>query len=198
MTRVIGLTGGIGSGKSTVSRILAELGAVVIDADKVGHEAFKPGTSAWHQVVQTFGPEVVGADGAIDRKKLGAVVFADPSALASLNQIMHPIMREMMRAQINDYRQQRVDVVVLEAAILIEAGWDSLVDEVWVTVAPQEMVMERLESQRGMAKEQTLARINAQLPAEERIKHADVVVQNDGSLDDMREKVKVLWQKLHQ
>ncbi len=197
MTRVIGLTGGIGSGKSTVSHMLAEMGAVVIDADKVGHEAFKPGTSAWSKVVQTFGRDVVGSNGEIDRKKLGAIVFADPAALTRLNQIMHPTMREMIKAQIDEYRKQGVEVVVLEAAILIEAGWDSLVDEVWVTVAPQNAVMERLESQRGMAKEQTLARIKAQLPTEERVKHADVVIVNDGSLDDMRNKLKELWQKLH-
>ena len=101
MTKVIGLTGGIGSGKSTVSQYLKELGAVIIDADKVGHEAFQPGTEAWREVVATFGRDIVTPNGEIDRKKLGAIVFDNPPALTQLNRIMHPKMRDMMKAQID-------------------------------------------------------------------------------------------------
>ncbi|MCJ7743038.1 MAG: dephospho-CoA kinase, partial [Dehalococcoidales bacterium] len=118
MTKVIGLTGGIGSGKSTVSQYLKELGAVIIDADKVGHEAFEPGTEAWREAVATFGRDIVTPNGEIDRKKLGAIVFDSPPALMQLNRIMHPKMRDMMKAQIDEYRRQGVAVVVLEAAIL--------------------------------------------------------------------------------
>ena len=169
MTKVIGLTGGIGSGKSTVSQCLAELGAVIIDADKVGHEAFKPDTEAWHQVVATFGGQILTPSGEVDRKKLGEIVFNDPESLSKLNQIMHPRMYDMMKAQIEEYRRQGVDVVVLEAAILIEANWASLVDEVWVTAASEATVLKRLQEWIGLSKEESLARIHSQLPSEERI-----------------------------
>ena len=197
MTKVIGLTGGIGSGKSTVSQCLAELGAVIIDADKVGHEAFKPNTEAWHEVAATFGRQILTPSGEIDRKKLSEIVFSQPESLSRLNQIMHPRMHDMIKAQIEEYRRQGVDVVVLEAAILIEASWTSLVDEVWVTVASEATVLERLKKQRGLAEEQTLARIRSQLSLEERVRHADAVINNDGELDEVKAKVKELWEKLH-
>jgi len=198
MTKVIGLTGGIGSGKSTVSQCLAELGAVIIDADKVGHEAFKPNTEAWREVVATFGKEILTPSGEIDRKKLGGIVFDNSEALSRLNKIMHPRMNDMIKAQIEEYRQQGVDVVVLEAAVLIEANWTPLVDEVWVTVAPESAVLERLKKQRNLDEEQILARIRSQLSDEERIKYADAVINNDGELDEAKAKVKELWKKLHQ
>lgn len=194
--KVIGLTGGIGSGKSTVSQFLAELGAVVLDADKTGHETFQPDTEAWREVVAAFGQEILSPDGEIDRKKLGEIVFGQPESLLRLNQIMHPRMYEMMKARIEEYRQQGVAVVVLEAALLIEASWTSLVDEVWITVAPEVAVLERVKKQRGLADEQTLARIRSQLSAEERGKHADVVINNAGELDEMKAKVKELWARL--
>jgi len=196
MTKVIGLTGGIGSGKSTVSQCLAELGAVIIDADKVGHEAFKPDTEAWHEVVATFGRQILTPTGEVDRKKLGEIVFNNPEALLRLNQIMHPKMRDMMKSQIEDYRRQGVDVVVLEAAVLIEANWTSLVDEVWVTVASEATVLERLKKQRGLDEGQTLARIRSQISSEERAKQADVVINNDGDLDEVKTKVRELWARL--
>ena len=197
MTKVIGLTGSIGSGKSTVSQCLAELGAVILDADKVGHEAFKPNTEAWRDVVATFGRQILTPGGEVDRKKLGEIVFNNPEALSRLNQIMHPRMYDMMKAQIEEYRRQGVDVVVLEAAVLIEANWTSLVDEVWVTVVPEAIALERLKKQRGLEEAQTLARIRSQLSAEERVKHADVVINNDGDFDEMKAIVKELWARLH-
>ncbi len=197
MTKVIGLTGGIGSGKSTVSQCLAELGAVILDADKVGHEAFKPNTGTWREVVAAFGKQIVTPSGEIDRKKLGEIVFGHPESLSRLNQIMHPRMYDMMKAQIEEYRRQGVDVIVLEAAILIEANWTSLVDEVWVTLAPEAMVLERLKQQRGLEEVQTLARIRSQLSSEERSKHANVIINNDGDLDEVKVKVKELWATLH-
>ncbi|MBM2825194.1 MAG: dephospho-CoA kinase [Dehalococcoidales bacterium] len=198
MTKVIGLTGGIGSGKSTVAQYLGEMGAVLIDADKVGHEAFKPGTPAWKDVVATFGREILTPGGEIDRKELGKIVFSDPQALSRLNGIMHPRIYEMAKARIEEYRRQGVGVVVLEAAILIEAGWDTLVDQVWVAVADELAVMARLQKQRQLNEAQTQARIRAQLSNDERIKHADVVINNDGEPDELKAKVKQLWDKLHQ
>lgn len=197
MTKVIGLTGGIGSGKSTVSQYLKKLGAVIIDADKVGHEAFQPGTDTWREVVSTFGRDILTQNGEIDRKKLGAIVFDNPQSLGQLNRIMHPRMRDMMKAQINEYRRQEVAVVVLEAAILIEANWTPLVDEVWVTRATEGAVLERLKKQRGLAEEQTLARIRSQLSDEERLKHANVVITNEGNLEEVEAKIRELWGKIN-
>jgi len=194
MMKVIGLTGGIGSGKSTVSQYLQELGAIVLDADTVGHEAYKPNTETWREVVAAFGEQILTTDGEIDRRELGGVVFSDPEALARLNQIMHPRMYDMMKARIEEYRQQGVEVVVLEAAVLLEAGWTPLVDEVWVTVASVPAVVKRATERTGLPEEQIRARIQSQLSTEERVKHADVVINNDGSLDELKTKVEELWQ----
>ena len=194
--RVIGLTGGIGTGKSTVSQFLVELGAIVLDADKVGHEAFRPDTEAWREVVATFGRQILTSSGEIDRKKLGGIVFGDPASLSRLNQIMHPRMRDMMKVQIEECRQQGKEVVVLEAAVLLEAGWTSLVDEVWVTVAPESTVVRRLTERSGLSEQETLARIRSQLSSAERVKHADVVIDTDCTLDELRARVGELWEGL--
>jgi dephospho-CoA kinase len=194
--KVIGLTGGIGSGKSTVSQILAELGAVVLDADKVGHQAYQPETETWKDVVAAFGQEIVAVDGSIDRKKLGAIVFGEPRALERLNQIVHPRMYDMMAEQIEEYRRQGVKVVVLDAAILLEANWTPLVDEVWVTVASEPTVVRRARERTGLPEEQIRSRIRSQLSNEERKKQASVVISNDGSLDELRAKVVELWEGL--
>lgn len=194
--KVIGLTGGIGSGKSTVSQFLAELGAVIIDADKVGHEALKPDTDIWREVVAAFGRRILTPNGDIDRKKLGEIVFGNPEALARLNQIMHPRIYDMVKAQLEEYRRQGVEVVVLEAPLLIEAGWASSVDEVWVTVASEPTVLRRLEECSGLSNQQSLARIRSQLSSGERIRHANVVINTDCSLAELKSKVEKLWQRL--
>ena len=195
MMNVIGLTGGIGSGKSTVSQFLAELGAVILDADKVGHKAFKPATELWREVVAAFGRQIVTPGGNIDRKKLGEIVFGNPESLSRLNQIMHPRIYERVKAQIEDYRQQGVAVVVLEAPLLVEAGWTSLADEVWVTVASEATVLKRLKGRMGLSEEESLARLRSQLPSEERINQADVVIDTECDLDEVRAKVRELWKR---
>ena len=194
--KVIGLTGGIGSGKSTVAQFLVELGAVIIDADKVGHEAFKSGTELWREVVAAFGQEIITPDGDIAREKLGEIVFDNAEALSRLNQIMHPRMYDMVRAQIEGYRKRGVEVVVLEAPLLIEANWTSLVDEVWVTVAAESKVLRRVADRTGLPESETLARIRSQMPVGEKTKYADVVINNDGDLGDLKARVNRLWQKL--
>ena len=194
--KVIGLTGGIGSGKSTVSQFLAELGAVILDADKVGHEAFKPGTEIWRQVVAAFGNQIVTPDGDIDRERLGKIVFGSSEARTRLNQIMHPPMYDMIKSQLEEYRRQGVSVVVLEAPLLLEAGWTSLVDEVWVTVAPEAAVLKRLGERTGLSEQESVKRIRSQLSTEERVKHADVVIDTDCDLGELKAKVEELWQGL--
>ena len=194
--KVIGLTGGIGSGKSTVSQFLAELGAVILDADEIGHEAFKPDTEIWRQVVAAFGRQILTPDGNIDRKKLGNIVFSNPESLSRLNQIMHPRMYALVKAQLEEYRRQGVGVVVLEAPLLLEAGWTSLVDEVWVTTAPEATVLKRLEERTGMSQAESLTRLRSQLPSEERVRQANVVINTDCDLDELKSKVKELGQRL--
>ncbi len=194
--KVIGLTGGIGSGKSTVSRLTEEMGAVILDADKVGHEAYTPDSGTWREVVAAFGDEIVAEDRSIDRRKLGAIVFADPAALTRLNGIMHPRMFDMMKVRLDEHRAQGTKIVVLEAAILIEANWSPLVDEVWVTVASEPVVVARVKERSGLPEEQILSRIRSQLSNEERVQKADAVISNDGSLDELRTAVAKLWEKL--
>jgi len=194
--KIIGLTGGIGSGKSTVSKFLAHLGAVVIDADKVGHEVFKPGTKAWQEVVDAFGQGIISADGTIDRRKLGEIVFSNPGARAKLNQVMHPLIYEQVKSRIGEYGKKGVAIIIVEAPLLLEVGWKSLVDEVWVTSASEATVIKRLKEQKGLPEAQSLARIRAQLTDEERIRQADVVIDTDCALDELKERVEALWRKL--
>jgi len=196
MTIIIGLTGGIGSGKSTISGYLGELGAGVIDADKVGHEAFKPGTPAWRDVVDSFGERVVASNGEIDRKKLGEIVFSDSKARELLNSIMWSRIWEMIALRIEDYRNGKTDVVVVEAFGLIEAGWNKLVDQVWVTVASESAVLERLRKQRQMPDSEILSRIRSQPSVEERTKYADVIIENEGSPEDVKARVRQHWAEL--
>lgn len=193
---VIGLMGGIGTGKSTVSHLLAEKGAVIIDADKLGHEAYQPHSPIWHEVVAAFGKEILQENQEINRRKLGEIIFSNPESQQRLNSIMHPRMKDMMRERIGALRQDGVKVVVLEAALLVEANWIDLADQVWVTVAPESVVLKRVNSQRGLSPEQIQARIHAQLPSEERAKYAQVVLDTDCELDEVQQKIDTLWQGL--
>ena len=197
--KTIGLTGGIGAGKSTVSQILAELGAFIIDADKVGHEIYLPGKEAWQQVVAAFGRDILAADQTIDRKKLGALVFASDAARQRLNAIVHPLMFGDIRRRVTEKRAEGfTKLIVVEAAILIEANWLPLVDEVWVVVTGKSAVIERVAAQRGLSARDTEARIASQLSDGERLTYADVVIRNDGSLADLRQQITTAWERLGQ
>jgi len=147
-------------------------------------------------VVDAFGSGILTESGEIDRKKLGEIVFNDPEALARLNGIMHPAMHSMMKEEIERLRSEGVDVVVLEAAVLIEANWIDLVDEVWVTVAPEETAVKRLQDRGGLSEEQARARIRSQLSSEERAKHADVIIDTNCDLAEVKAKVEGLWCRL--
>jgi dephospho-CoA kinase len=191
----IGVTGGIGSGKSTVTRFLAELGAPIIDADKVGHAIYAPDGPAYSAVIAAFGREIVASDGTIDRKRLGPIVFGDAGALKRLNSIVHPKMFERMREMIEHLRAGgERNPIVVEAAILIEANWQALFDEIWLVIASKELVVERIARDRGLNPEQTEARVRAQLPDEERQKHSTLVITNNTTIDELRETVARLWQ----
>ena len=190
---VIGLTGGIGTGKSLVSQILQEFGAGLIDADELGHQAYQPHSTPWNEVVAAFGTEVTLPDGAIDRKKLGSIVFGDASKLALLNAIMHPKIAGMAQAEIGRLKMQGFSVAVLEAAVLIEANWMSLVSEVWITIAPEELVIRRIQIRNNLPEEAIRSRIRSQLSQEERVAYAHVVISNDKDEHALREQVESLW-----
>ena len=192
---VIGLTGGIGTGKTEVSRLLAQLGATVINADQVGHEAYTPHSEAWQEVVRTFGEDILQASGEIDRRKLGGIVFADPERLATLNGIMHPRMAAIVREKLEVLESQGTDVAVVEAAVLFEAGWDALVGEVWTTESLVDTVVERLQQRNGFAPAEIRKRIASQMPSEDRARRADEVIENDGELEDLETAVRGIWKR---
>ncbi len=185
----IGITGTIGSGKSTVAGIMHELGAAVINADEVGHEVYLPGTSGWDEVVDTFGRDVLAPDLTIDRNKLGELVFNSPEALSSLDAIMRPIILEEVRSRLAELRSKGIRVAVLEAALLIEAGWEGLVDEVWVTTAPLEVIMERMAAKKRWTPEQVRQRIAAQNTVAQQLKSADMVIDTDKPLPELKAEI---------
>jgi dephospho-CoA kinase len=190
----IGLTGGIGSGKSTVAQILGELGAPILDADKVAHTTYAPGATSYDAVIAAFGNDVVAPDRTIDRKKLGAIVFGNPERLNKLTSIVWPATREAIRRSVAELRARGAKLpIVVEAAILIEANWQPLFDEIWLVRAPREAVVARVENQRGLKPAETEARIRAQLSDEERAKHATLVIENNGSIEELRDLLKTLW-----
>ena len=193
---VIGLTGGIGSGKSTVAKVLEAQGASVLSADIIGHEVYNPGRPAWQEIVNEFGNEVVADNGMIDRKKLGAIVFSDPKHLAALNSIVHPRMKGMMRERLAALAQDGVVITVLEAALLFEAKWDDLADEVWVTAVAPEIAARRTSERSGLPEDQVLERIKSQISNEERTRNAHVVIDTEGDLEGTKQQALDAWAKL--
>jgi dephospho-CoA kinase len=196
MMHVIGLTGGIAAGKSTISEALSAHGAVVIDADKVGHEAYQPGTETYQALVAHFGREIVAESGEIDRRRLGGIVFGDPQKRIELQEIVWPRMKEMMRGRLNQLRAEGVQVAVIEAAVLIEASWTDIVDEVWVVQVPEDVALARLMARNGLSAEDGRARIRAQLTNAERAAHAGVVIDNSGTVEEASARVDAEWLKL--
>ena len=193
--KVIGLAGGIGAGKSEVSRILGEMGAEVLNADRYGHEVYLPGTDGHREVVEAFGEDVLQPNGEVDRRALGGKVFGNPEAMAQLNAIAWPRIRQKLEDGIEEQRQLGTGVVVLDAAVLIEAGWTDAADEVWVVTAPEGDVVSRLQARNNLTEEQVRARMASQMSSEERVTHADVVVANEGNLQDLQGKIEKLWQE---
>ncbi len=181
---VVGLTGGIAAGKSTVSERLRARGAHVVDADRVGHRVLMRGGEARAAVVGAFGAEILDGSGEIVRPRLGRLVFGDPERLAELNRLTHPPMRERMRREIDEVRARPSPppFIVLDAAVLFEAGWDALCDEVWTVSTSPERALERLVARNRLSPEAARARIDAQLGNEEREARADRVIRNDGTL----------------
>lgn len=193
---VIGLTGGIGTGKSTVAAFLEQQGATILNADQIGHEVYVAGRPAFHELVEAFGQEIVAPDGSVDRKKLGSIVFADPKQMARLNSIVHPRMKGIMREKLQELQRSGVSIAVIEAAILFEARWDDLASEVWVTSAPPEIAAERVAVRSNLTKEQVMERIKAQMSNEERVRRADGVIDTSGDMDSTIANTRAKWEEL--
>ena len=194
---IIGLTGGIASGKSTAARHLGTLGAHVIDADRLGHRAYEPGTRAHQAVIEAFGEEVRGADGHIDRKRLGAKVFGDARQLSRLTDIVWPEIRRLAQAEIAAAQAARPDVVVvLEAAVLLEAGWQDAVDETWVVSVDRATALHRAMQRDGADATAVEARIDAQLANADREAQADVVFDNSGAEAQLIAQLNTAWRRV--
>lgn len=193
MAILIGVTGNIACGKSTVIKLLRELGAETIDADKVAHRQMEPKTAVWHDVVREFGDEIVKPNGEIDRGVLGAKVFNDPEALARLEEITYPTLLKTVKAMI---AKSEAEVVVLEAVKLYESGMFRMCDSVWSVICGRDQQLHRLMAERGLTKEQAEARFEAQEPLQENVVRADVVIDNSGSLADTRAQVVAAWEKI--
>jgi len=195
---VIGLTGGIASGKSTVTRFFADRGVPVIDADILGHRTYEPGSPTFTAVVEAFGAELVAADGTIDRRVLGGKVFGKPDELKRLTDIVWPGIRRLATAEIADLTEKGHPLVVLEAAVLLEAGWDDLADEVWVVVVEPDEAVQRLAARNGMAEDAARARIASQLSNAERVAGATIVIQNNGTLEALSAAIEREWNALQE
>jgi len=192
--KIIGLTGGIATGKSQVSSMLSELGAIIIDADIVAREVVQKGLPAWQQIKDEFGQEYLLSNGELNRKKLGKLVFTNPDALAKLNSITHPAIKGRIEDRINNLKAQDFKgVVVVDAALLLETGWETMVDQVWVVDAPIEKRIERLMIRDNFTRDQALSRINSQMSQQERIAKADKIIYNNSDIDSLREQVQRIW-----
>jgi len=194
---VVGLTGGIGSGKSEVSRRLAALGAVVVDADKIAREVVEVGTPGLADVVETFGDGVLQADGSLDREGLGRIVFADADKLARLNAIVHPRVGERIAAIMAEVESGDADsIVVYDVPLLVENGLQDRYEVVVVVAAQPETQLRRLVDQRGMSEADARARISAQASLEAKLAVADIVISNDGDLEALNTQVEQVWRDL--
>lgn len=193
----IGLTGGIASGKSTVAHQLKDWGAWVIDADQVARTLVEPGSEALAAIVQTFGPEYLDQEGGLRRKALAETIFADGKARQALDQIMHPRIRRVIEEEAERVLSQpSPPVVVVDAALLYEAGLEDLVDEIWVVRADREACLERLLRRDQLLPEQAMNRILAQMPQEEKLRRADVIIDNRGTWEETQEQLKRIWRKI--
>ncbi|HEV3473006.1 MAG TPA: dephospho-CoA kinase [Actinomycetota bacterium] len=192
---LVGVTGGIGSGKSTFAALLAERGAHVIDADQIGREALLPGKPAWHSVVDQFGDEILAASSMdVDRAALARIVFADPKKLAALNAIVHPVIVGEIADRLERFRAAE-DIVVLDAALILELGLAAELDVLVGLIAERPTREQRLV-RRGLSLTDARARMGAQTDPRELIAKADIVVTNDGSLDDLAAKADEVWRDL--
>ena len=194
----VGLTGGIASGKSTVARMLVGKGALLIDLDELAHAVQEPEGTVWQEIVRHFGPDVLCADGKIDRGKLGKCVFADRRKLDLLNSIVHPAVFEQWRRRMDEIRKIQPEAIVLsDIPLLIEAGMKPMVDVVLLVYLPPEEQIARLMVRDGYSREEAASRLASQMPIGEKLAYADIVIRNDGLLEETRRAVAEVWEELN-
>lgn len=195
---VIGLTGNIGSGKSTVSRRLAELGAEVIDTDRVSRDVVAAGTPGLEKIVREFGPGVLNHDGELDRARMAALVFENPEARARLEAIIHPEVIGVVSRRISEYREcsGSAPLLVVEVPLLIESGMHRMMDEIWVVTVDRNTQVKRVMDRSGLSGEEVVKRIKAQMPQEEKCKYAHRVIDNSGSIEETIRQVDAIWGQL--
>ena len=199
MARGIGVTGGIASGKSTVLRMLGELGARTLSADDVARDVLRKDTPAYHETVARFSEEIVGPDGEIDRARLASIIFNDPAARRDLNDITHPRIISRIREYIDRFRADAAscdEILAVEIPLLIECGLESMVDEVLLVAAEQETQANRLTSRSNISREEAFRRITSQMPMDEKIRRADRVIRNDDDLDSLERSVRLMWEQI--
>jgi len=190
---VIGLTGGIGSGKTEVTHVLRELGAVVIESDKVAHLSYRPGTDAYDEIIDQFGKEVLDDSGVIDRGKLGGLVFAGPDLRIQLEKIVWPAVRSWIIERLIQEKERGTKIIVIEVPKLFEAGWDDLADAIWTVEAPSAAIAQRVNVRSNLSETETNARVQAQITRAERAERADLLIENSAELADLRERITNLW-----
>ncbi len=195
--KVIGLTGSIGSGKSTVSGFFEKLGAIVIDADQVSRQVVEPGSPALKELTLAFGENILNHDGSLNRTLVAEIVFNSDEKRELLNSIIHPMIFNEINSTIEEYREKGTEIIILEAALILEKkGLIKLIDKLIVVSIDEETQKKRLEGRGDLSKEQINARINSQLTNNEKIKHADYIIDNNQDLVNTREQVRELWDKL--
>jgi dephospho-CoA kinase len=194
--KIIGLTGGIASGKSMVASMLKEMGAAIIDADQLARRVVEPGTEPNREIVERFGKNILQPDGTIDRKALGAIVFSDPDARKQLERITHPAIKKLAGELLEKERLKGTESVFYVVPLLLEAGLASTVDEIWVVYADEGTQLERLMKRDLIGKDEALRKIAAQMPMDEKIKFGDKIIDNRGTPEETRMKVMELWREL--
>lgn len=194
--KIIGLTGGIACGKSTVSKALRALGACIIDADALAHELSQPNQALFNAYVQRFGMAIVTPGGTLDRAAIARLIFTDPTMRAEVEQISHPLIRRAVEERLRMAEKEQKRAAVLDVPLLFEAGWDALADEVWVVALPPEEQLTRLLARdKTMSEGEARARIAAQMPLAEKCARADVVIDNSGTKEETRDYVGQLWEE---
>lgn len=194
---VAGLTGGIASGKSTVSLLLKKKGAVIIDADEIAKQIMQPGKPAWIKVVNHFGSQILNEKNDIDRRRLANIVFSDKKQLELLNSFTHPDIINEIKDRLKYYKSLQKKVIILDAALLLEVGLDKIVDEVWVVVVDEKIQLERLMiREKNLNVKQAMDRIKSQMPQKEKVKYADRVIDNSGSIEDTKIQVDKIWREI--
>lgn len=196
--KIIGLTGNIASGKTEVAKIFEELGAKIIDADRIAREVVKPGERAWREIVDEFGSGILESDRSINRKKLGGIVFNDEKKREQLNRITHPRIMTKIKEAIDKYKRENAKLVIIEAALIVErGGLLNLIDELIVVWTHEETQIKRIMTRDGLRRDEALSRIKSQLPMPEKTKHATYIIDNSGSLRETRNQVEGVWEKIN-